>query len=194
MLWLQPRLYFAGLYCYWDQIDGLQQGSGLSVAVREVGYVAATFLCLYANPAYLLVDVWASVRDQADGGANSGVGFLLTYTLAPEKFVFMAALGKGGLSVAGFKALAGLHLTDIYQDGGIGSFVGVTLLLLLDLCGVCALVVGLASPAGLPHALGVGYCATALGSVCLLLLTCCAKPGATANSMAADYRLHNHRL
>jgi hypothetical protein len=134
--WLQPGLYFAVLYCFWDQIDGLQQGFGIAVAVREVGYVAATLLCLYANPAYLLVDVWVSVRDKADAGANSGIGFLLTYTLAPEKFIFMAALGKGGLDVPGFKALAGLHLTDIYKDGGRVSFAGAALLLLLDLCGV----------------------------------------------------------
>ena len=38
----------------------------------------------------------------------------------------------------------------------------------LDLCGVAALVAGLASPAGLVPALAVGYGATALGGLCFI--------------------------
>ena len=40
--------------------------------------------------------------------------------------------------------------------------------MLLDLCGVAALVAGLLSPAGLVPALAVGYGATALGGLCML--------------------------
>ena len=42
--------------------------------------------------------------------------------------------------------------------------------MLLDLCGVAALVAGLASPAGLVPALAVGYGAAALGGLCVIVI------------------------
>ena len=85
------------------------------------------------------------------GGLNAwgGYGFLALYVLAPEKFVAFAAFEKGGLDN---DALVGL------------SFLGGPL---LDLCGVGALVAGLAGGV-LPAALAVGYAATALGGLCFI--------------------------
>ena len=97
-----------------------------------------------ANPSFLLVDVAATVRDTGFESFYCGYGFLALYVLAPEKFVAMAAFGRGdmfALSVA----------------GGV----------LLDLCGVGALVAGLAGGV-LPAALAVGYAATALGGLCAI--------------------------
>ena len=51
--------------------------------------------------------------------------------------------------------------------------------ILLDLCGVAALVAGLLSPGGLVPALAVGYGATALGGLCYIVIfvhyRCCSK-------------------
>ena len=69
--------------------------------------------------------------------------------LAPEKFVAMAAFDTGGV---GNNVLGLLIL--------LGGF-------LLDLCGVGALVAGLAGGV-LPAALAVGYGATALGGLCTI--------------------------
>eukprot|EP01047_Picozoa_sp_COSAG01_P067441 COSAG01_NODE_9526_length_2419_cov_2.482759_1_plen_404_part_10 len=182
--WLQPVLYFAVLYCFWDEVDTVQQVFGAAVAVREAGYVFATLLCLYANPAFLLINVIASVNEWVDfGGANAGYVFLLTYTLAPEKFVFMAALGKGGWAVDGFETVTRLNLREIRAGGCFARALAIVLLA-LDLSGVGALVAGLASTEGLPDALAVGYVATALGSVCVLMLACC---GVGSGSVKAEY-------
>ena len=83
------------------------------------------------------------MRDTA-GAPWGGYGFLALYVLAPEKFVAMAAFDLGGLDNGNLWALSWF--------GG----------LLLDLCGVGALVAGLAGGV-LPAALAVGYAATALG-------------------------------
>jgi len=101
-----------------------------------------------ANPSFLLVDVAASVRDTANAAAG-GYSFLAVYVLAPEKFVAVAAFDEGGLDN---DTLIGL----IWLGG-----------LLLDLCGVGALVAGLAGGV-LPAALAVGYAATALGGLCVI--------------------------
>ena len=76
----------------------------------------------------------------------SRVDFLAFYVLAPEKSVALAAFEKGGLDNGVLAALIVL--------GGMS----------LDLCGVGALVAGLAGPV-LPAALAVGYAATALGGL-----------------------------
>ena len=71
------------------------------------------------------------------------------YVLAPEKFVACAAFDKGGLGKR-----------DLFYLIAVGGF-------LLDLCGVGALVAGLAGGV-LPAALAVGYAATALGGLCVI--------------------------
>ena len=84
-----------------------------------------------------------------DGTNDGGYGFLALYVLAPEKFVAMAALDEGGL--------------DDEDLSGLIFFGGV----LLDLCGVGALVAMLAG-GELIAALAVGYAATALGGLCFI--------------------------
>eukprot|EP01047_Picozoa_sp_COSAG01_P011795 COSAG01_NODE_520_length_16006_cov_6.454077_3_plen_488_part_00 len=165
--WLQPALYWAVFACFYDQIrpgvDGAQKGFGWAVAVREALYLLNTLVALYANPAFLLVDVGASVRDTAGHGlaGRSGYGFLAMYVLAPEKFVALAAYSKGGLDWECVTFLALL--------GGV----------LLDLCGVGALIAGLAA-GSLPGALAVGYAATALAFLCFIGLgvASCVEAGA----------------
>jgi hypothetical protein len=184
--WMQPVLYWKVLYCTWSDIDGLQAVFGVAVAMREAGYVIATLICMKVNPAFLLVDVVASVKDATDGGANSGLAFLLTYAFAPEKFVLMAALGRGGLKLRGFEAVAGLHLQDIYLRADKRTFFCSVLLMLFDLCGMCALVIGVLRQQPMPHALAVGYCATAMGALCLVALSCCVSQGAPATGLEVE--------
>ena len=99
------------------------------------------------------------MRDTGSDSTERGYGFLALYVLAPEKFVAMAAFLHGGLDKQGLRVRIVL--------GGP----------LLDLCGVGALVAGLAGGV-LPAALAVGYAATALGGLCaigLLISEFCCK-------------------
>eukprot|EP01047_Picozoa_sp_COSAG01_P087532 COSAG01_NODE_20183_length_966_cov_3.078431_1_plen_156_part_00 len=115
--WLQPVVYFMVLGCHWAELDAVQRGFGAAVAVREVLYVAATLLGLCANPAFLLVDVGASVRDTGRSGAQGGWPFLALYALAPEKYVLMAALGGGGLDLDGMADMEDLDFGYICEVG-----------------------------------------------------------------------------
>ena len=104
------------------ELDGLQQQLGGIVAVRELLYLVLLVVAVCVKPAFLLVDVGASVRDEGNL-VDSGYGFLALYVLAPEKFVVFGLLAPGGECM--FYAL----------------FCG----LLLDLCGPAALCAGLAA-------------------------------------------------
>ena len=118
--------------------------------MREALYLLTTLVALKHNPAFLLVDVGATVRYKGKVG-GSGYSFLALYVLAPEKFVAVAALHEGGL---GWEIVVVLALL-----GGA----------LLDLCGVGALIAGLAA-GSLPGALAVGYAATTLGALWVIAL------------------------
>eukprot|EP01048_Picozoa_sp_COSAG05_P025407 COSAG05_NODE_6447_length_956_cov_1.381564_1_plen_186_part_10 len=120
-------------------------------------YFATTLVALWYNPSFLLVNAAASVRDretrtrQNRSSLEGGYGFLALYVLAPEKFVGEAAFNKGGLCRMDL-----LRCTFL---------VG----LLLDLCGVGALVAMLmAMLAGgkLIAALAVGYVFATLSFLC----------------------------
>ena len=89
------------------------------------------------------------MRDTGSDPFYRGHGFLALYVLAPEKFVAFAAFDMGGLDND--------DLAERIVFGGV----------LLDLCGVGALVAGLAGGV-LPAALAVGYAATALGGLCFI--------------------------
>jgi hypothetical protein len=151
--WLQPVVYWGVFAYYYDQVDGWQKCFGWAVAVREAEYVIATLVALCANPAFLLVDVGASVRDT--GGTMlyhgrmfevSGYLFLTMYVLMPQQFVTLAhALGGGFDWIARWP---GLWSVGVYQG------------ILLDLCGVGGLIAGLTA-GSLPVALAVGYGITA---------------------------------
>jgi hypothetical protein len=166
--WLQPGLYFVVLGCYWVELDAAQRGFGAAVAVREALYIAATLLGLCANPAFLLVDVGASVRDTGRSGAKGGWPFLALYALAPEKYVLMAALGHGGLVLDGME-VDDLEFGYICRHGGCAAISIAGVVGLLDLAAVGGLAAGLAAH-NLPPALAVGYGATALGLGCLVVL------------------------
>ena len=55
--WLQPVMYLWILYSYSKDITRLQLYFGLGVAVREVIYPILTFIALYRNPSFLIVNV-----------------------------------------------------------------------------------------------------------------------------------------
>ena len=167
--WLQPALYFAVFGAYWPELNGWQRGFGGAVAAREALYFLTTAAALHYNPAFLLVDVAATVRDK-EAGENywghaapcvcGGYAFLAMYVLAPEKFVALA-LGLGRGSWSADCCLGGSCLGDLWVLLLVGGA-------LLDLCGVAALVAGLHSLAGLAPALAVGYGVAALGTVWLI--------------------------
>eukprot|EP01043_Picozoa_sp_COSAG02_P024659 COSAG02_NODE_1355_length_13099_cov_10.562923_4_plen_387_part_00 len=138
----QPVGYFVVYGCAVSagDLDGLQRWLGGFVLLREVLYLLAVVVCAWVNPAFLLVDVAASVRSDGSG-VDGGYRFLAMYVVAPEKYVLSALVPDGPLIFFGF--LLGL---------------------LLDLCGLGALGAGLAA-GDLPPALAVGYTVTALGAL-----------------------------
>ena len=141
LLWhvLQPVLYFWVFVDVFPTLEPVQQILGCFVAAREVQYLLSVLVCTCINPAFLLVDVRASVRDVGERVPQGGVTFLVMYVVAPEKFVTLALFGTD--SSAGFVVM----------------FVSA----LLDLCGLGALCAGLGA-GNLPPALAVGYTVTAL--------------------------------
>ena len=145
---LQPALYFWVFSDAFPALEPMQRVLGCVVAVREAVYLLSVLACTWVNPAFLLVDVGASVRDET--GSPGGYMFLFMYVVAPEKFVATAQVEGGGLDSNGLMSVAML--------------VGV---LLLDLCGVAALGAGVGA-CNLPPALAVGYSVTALGALWLV--------------------------
>ena len=116
------------------------------MAAREALYLLSVLMCAWVNPAFLLVDVGATVRDGTVRGLNGGYSFLFMYVADPEKLVALALFDTGGL--------ASYALMGVAMLGGS----------LLDLCGVAALGAGVGA-GNLPPALAVGYSVTALGAL-----------------------------
>ena len=146
---------------HWGDIDAAQRVFGVGVAVREALYFLSTCVCLWTNPAFLLVDIGATVRSDEEvheNPAGNGYPFLLLYVVAPEKFVAMALFGWGN-----HDEIPLLGCGDRAWAGGLYS-VGC---LLLDVCSVGALVAGLVS-ARLPAGLAIGYTATAVAMLSFL--------------------------
>ena len=114
--------------------------------LREALYLLAVGACAWVNPAFLLVDVAASVRNEGSGDIEGGYAFLAMYVVAPEKYVAWALVGSGGLNNEDLNTVV------------------IILGPLLDLCGLGALGAGLGA-GGLPPALAVGYTVTALGAL-----------------------------
>ena len=138
---LQPALYFWVFSDAFPALEPVQRVLGCLVAVREAVYLLSLVACACVNPAFLLVDVGASVRDDRGLGKRGRYTFLFAYVIAPEKFVATALFREGGLDSNGLMSVAML--------------VGV----LLDLCGVAALGAGVGA-GNLPPALAVGYSVT----------------------------------
>lgn len=149
-LWhlLQPTVYLIALAVYWPQLGGWSHTLGALVGVREGLYVVMCFVGLWVHPAYLLVDVRATLRDDYH---DDSLFFAIMYVLAPEKFVTLAALKGLGI------------------DDGIGAPL-LSATILLDACGIAALVVAIVPAAPFPPALLVGYSLTAVAPVAVILL------------------------
>lgn len=167
---LQPPLYFLVLVKYVDLIDPVQLGLGIAVGVREAIYFLSTLACCWANPAFLLVDVSASVRLGEHARDYewrdplwSGYPFLCMYVLAPEKYVGLSLASDGGLGMVGRNrgACGGCSLILAVALGVTSS--------MLDLCGVVALISGWRS-GSLPLPLAVGYSVTTFALVASLLV------------------------
>ena len=152
MLHSQPALYFWVFLDAFPALEPVQRVLGCLVAGREALYLLSVLACTVVNPAFLLVDVGASVRDitvdDVHLDVDGGYSFLFMYVVAPEKFVAAALFGEGGLDIE-----------DLYMAALFGGA-------LLDLCGLAALGAGL-SAGSLPAALAVGYSVTALGALWL---------------------------
>ena len=131
----------------------MQKGFGWAVAAREALYLLTTLVALRLNPAFLLVDVGAPVRDTTSSSL-SGYSSLAFYVLAPDKFVAFAVYDENRLDSV--RALAAF----VFSGG-----------MLLDLCGVGALIAGLAA-GSLPGALAVGYVASTLAGL-FFATDCC---------------------
>jgi hypothetical protein len=116
--WLQPALYYAVFLSYWAELDDWQRGFGSAVAAREALYALTVLAALCGNPAFLLVDVGASVRDTDAEHGEGGYAFLAMYVLAPDKLAAAAAFSEGGCGLAPgaappFRSVLGLRLAAI---------------------------------------------------------------------------------
>ena len=91
----QPAGYFAVYGCAISvgELDDLQVVLGGFVAAREVLYLLFVGACVWVRPAFLLVDVGASLHTVGDDLGHGGYGFLAMYVFAPEKFVAIVLFG-----------------------------------------------------------------------------------------------------
>jgi hypothetical protein len=136
---------------------------------RQALHILTVLACACVNPAFLLVDVGASVKYLgADDPWHGGYIFLAMYVVAPEKFVALALFEKGGLDIgllAKEPRRAAVYPSSPRLLGALLGGGGVVLCsTLLDLCGLAALAAGLGA-GNLPPALVVGYSAIALSAV-----------------------------
>jgi hypothetical protein len=141
----QPLAIWLSMFEYRDEVPDIMF---VLLSVRQGLHVLCVLLCTCVNPAYLLVDICASVGKQADhygrGYAHPerGCTFLAMYVLAPDKFVAMALFGYDHAGFAGLFAFCSS---------------------LLDLCALAALGSGIGEEDGLPLELVVAYSVAALG-------------------------------
>lgn len=144
---LLPIFYFVAFPQLFDQIDPWQSYFGLVVLLRQVIYALTAVVCLNVNPAYLLVDIWASFRQEDvihvwEGGS----AFVLLYIFAPDKYVIFALFDEGGLKT---KHMLSLVCSSMVLD--LVSSIG-------------ALVCGIYSGA-LPMELAIVYMSVALSGI-----------------------------
>ena len=145
---LQPALYFYVFLGAFSDLDTAQQVLGSLVGIREGVYAVSVVACVVVNPAFLLVDMAATEREQDDWVTQLGL-----YVMAPEKFVVRALTQNRGRRMG--------------SVGFVWEFiVGPP----LDLCGMAALGAGLgawlgAGPGKLPPPLAVSYFITTAGAL-----------------------------
>jgi hypothetical protein len=97
---LTPIVFLLFLGLLHGDIDMYQRIFAALVGVRMLVSIVFTLICTKVNPAFLLVDVAASVKQrdtipQWDGGET----FLCVYLFAPEKYVMFALFDSGGLDL-----------------------------------------------------------------------------------------------
>jgi hypothetical protein len=94
--WLQRALYTIIFSSYYDELDSDQQMYGTAVCWREALYALTIFAIIFVNPAFLTVDVSATVRDadtfSCGGDFDEGYSFLALYVLPHEKVAAPAAV------------------------------------------------------------------------------------------------------
>jgi hypothetical protein len=134
--WLQTVLCWLILWAFSEVITEWQLGLGFCVAVREGIYLVLTCVGLAACPAYLLFSPARSEWPQ-----------LITYVLAPEKWLCIVCLWDGCGHV--------VFATSVF----------------LDMCAVGALIIGLVNGT-MWTVLGIGYTVTALGGLFAVFMVC----------------------
>eukprot|EP01043_Picozoa_sp_COSAG02_P025508 COSAG02_NODE_1436_length_12609_cov_1282.385292_6_plen_738_part_00 len=144
----QPLGYF-----YVFHVTSAINYAGYVVWLREAVYLALVVFSTCVKPAFLLVNVRATVQDRETPRVHvRGYGFLAMYVLCPEKFVACALFGTVAMDV--------------------GNGLGVLCCawwFLLDLSGLGAFVYGRTS-GNMPPALAVGYLVTSVSVIGMLLL------------------------
>ena len=185
---LQPTSYLLALAACLHDLSTLQLWLGGLVACREVCYLLTTIRCVFANPAFLLVDVpssvtyvreldWLSLDDLCFRAARVGVEKddveKARVCEEPERRVVALIMAKATIwqhgqffatmyMVAPEKFLA----AALFDKGGLdkrGAFIASWLAYgVCDLCAISALSVSLQSGEVLPWPLVPGYCATAV--------------------------------
>jgi hypothetical protein len=139
-LWhyLQPVAYWFVLWLYWDDMSRTQQILGAIVAGREGIYFLLVTIALFVQPAFLLVDVVATFKEDPRWLIR-----IVLYVLTPEKFV-LRSLQRYMSNITSILLLLGLAL--------------------IDSVGIAALVVALTSGHH-PAALLIGYAITTAGAL-----------------------------
>eukprot|EP01043_Picozoa_sp_COSAG02_P030863 COSAG02_NODE_1990_length_10170_cov_4.723645_5_plen_675_part_00 len=172
-----------------DRLQGLSLVCGWFVALREAVYFAATLACALKNPAFLLINVPATVnggkdddedrRDDDDDGDSlcSGMTFLMAYVCAPQSFVLKALCGRSGLDLEDEVqfVLASSFFLDLFAVAALGSAIG---------SGTVSLYLWLTAFYGATAVGGIGAGAaylqhdgSKLGPICFLLVAVAAGGG-----------------
>ena len=141
----QPTFYFIVFYVYYFQLDPTQRWLGTVVAAREGLYALMVLGNLFVCPAFLLVDMRATWRDNYQH--YYGIIYTIGYVFAPEKFILLC-----------------LETPTIKLVLLIG-----TVLVVLDLFGIAALVAAVKSGNVFP-AMIVGYAVTTVGGILAVLM------------------------
>ena len=163
LLWhyMQPLMYAVAFFVYFDRIDTLQQRLGYAVLAREIYYLVQATAVVFYHPAYLLVSMPATLRDDIQMSPLKYFYFrgsfgAFMYVIMPEKAVG-AALATGVASLG-------------YEGRGIPQCTSFLLYIigaatfLLDLCGIAALLAAVFS-GNMPLPLMAGYSLTAAAPI-----------------------------
>ena len=112
-----------------QSLGGLSLACGWCVALREAAYLVVALVCAFKNPAFLLIDVPATVNDDGEKGGDSlcsGKTFLMAYVSSPLTFVLKALCGPSGLDLEDEEQflLAGSFALDLCAVAALGGAVG----------------------------------------------------------------------